>query len=142
MSDEIIWYRMCDPDREEYGGDEWSPIDIGRLMDTKSQTLERWERESGGIKVERALIEVMSPGRVTPASACTRMMLWIGRKQNGDATLKTDDGRPESWDAFNPRTLRVRFSDEPPAPAASEEGEALTADPLPGAGVPVEAPSS
>lgn len=137
-----IWYSMCEADRTEYGGDEWSSFDIDRLMDTRSQVLERWERESGGVKVERALFEVLNAGRVTPAASSTRMIVWLARKQNGDATLNTPDGRPETWDAFNPRSLRVQFADQPPqAPPTEGEGEGA-GDPPAESGEPAGAPST
>lgn len=111
---EIIYFRMCDEDREAYGGPEWGTLDVERLMDSRAGWLERIERSAGGYPVERMLVELQTP---FPSARATRMAMWLGRKQTGDATLKTPDGRPESWDSFNPKTLRVKMTEEaPPEP--------------------------
>lgn len=125
---QIVYFRMCDEDRERYGGPEWGELDIDRLMDSRAGWLERIERQSGGFPVERMLGELQL---AWPGARAVRMALWLGRKQTGDATVWTEDGKPESWDAFDPKVLRVRMQSTPP----EEESET---DPLPEGAPPGE----
>lgn len=121
-----LWYKLSQADRDRYGSsDEWMPIDIDRIMDTPAGRLESWERAAGGYALERVLLEVDTG--ILSARAC-RMLVWIGRKQNGDATLKTPDDKPESYAAFDPQTLRIEMTREDPHAA---EAEVPAADPLP-----------
>lgn len=136
-SGSTLWYRLCEADRNAFGqSDEWGMIDIEKIMDTPAARLEAWERQAGGYPIELALAEV---NRGVLSAKAARLLVWIGRKQNGDATLKTVDNKPETWDAFNPRTLRIEMSYEDPTTHAEESEEQPAGDPLPGAGeVPPE----
>jgi hypothetical protein len=129
MSDDrdVVYFRMCDEDRETYGGPEWGELDVTRLMDSRAGWLERIERTAGGFPVERMIAELNTPW---PGSRAVRMAMWLGRKQTGDATVWTADGKPESWDAFDPRTLRARLTGDPVEAGVAGEEEA-DADPLP-----------
>jgi hypothetical protein len=140
----VYWYRLCEADRQAFGhSGEWMPIDAEKILDTPAGRLEMWERQAGGYPIEMTLAEVNRG--VMSAKAC-RMFVWIGRKQNGDCGLKTDDGKPETYDAFNPRTLRIEMQgpqDDPPAAEPVEvEGEQPAGDPLPMAGEPDPAPTT
>lgn len=116
----ILYYRMGEADRERYGGAEWGELDVDRLMDARAGWLERIEREAGSFPVERMLAELQTS---FPSARAVRMALWLGRKQSGDATIPTEDGRPETWESFDPRTLRVEITATPPAVAEPSDGE-------------------
>lgn len=104
----VIELSMCDADREKYGGPEWVSLDVDRLYDTPASYIERWERETGGYAIERALAE---GGGFAPAKA-VRVLMWLARKQSGanaDA-VDPDTGDPESFARLaDLRTLQVRI---------------------------------
>lgn len=124
----IIWYKLSEADRNKYGtSDEWMPIDVDKIMDTAAGRLESWERAAGGYPIERALLEVETG--ILSARAC-RLLVWIGRKQNGDATLKTPDNKPETYASFDPRTLRIEMKQQEQRPESLPDAEVPTTDPL------------
>lgn len=125
----IVWYQLCQTDRDAFGQTgEWGTIDIEQILDTTAGRLEAWERAAGGFPIEMAIAEF---NRGVLSARAARMLVWIGRKQNGDNTLKTVDSRPETWDQFNPRTLRIRMRiDDPANDAQDAEPEAEEPAPL------------
>ena len=45
---QVVYFRMCDEDRERFGGPEWGQLDVTRVMDSRAGWLERIERQAGG----------------------------------------------------------------------------------------------
>lgn len=125
---QVLYYRMSEADRTTYGGAEWGELDIDRLMDSRAGWLERIEREAGSFPVERMLAELNTP---FPSARAVRMALWLARKQSGDATIPTDDGRPETWDSFQPQTLRAELQSTPPAAASEPDSDEATPEVTP-----------
>lgn len=102
----VMWLRMGDADREKLGGPEWVSLDVGALVDAPGSELSAWEAETG-IPLYLMLHELPSNG-----SRATRMALFIARRKAGVT---------ESWDEFDPATLRVQKREKRP-PEAEQDG--------------------
>lgn len=103
----MLRLRMCDPDRERYGGPEWLTFDNAKLRDTPCDELSAIEARTGIVLAEA----VDNPA----AAGAMRLWLWLALDQ---ADVHVD------WDEFTPRTLRVQVGDgDPPdqGPTAATE---------------------
>jgi hypothetical protein len=80
----ILELRMCDADREKYGGAEWIRLDVDKLLDLSAKQLRLYEAQTG-YPIERAVNEA-GPGM--PAVAL-QVLVWLGRKQSGDHRNKS-----------------------------------------------------
>jgi hypothetical protein len=99
----VLQLRMCDADRERYGGPEWLDYDAAVLDDTPCDELEDIEAQTG-VVLFRAVQE-------PEAAAALRLWLWLALARAGVDI---------AWPDFTPRTmkLRVRSGDaDPPASA-------------------------
>jgi hypothetical protein len=115
----IIELRMCDDDRKKYGGQEWIPLDIDRLLDTPASMLKRWELETN-YPVELAIDKA---GSGAPA-VVTQTLVWLARKQTGEGSDE-DTGQPETFARLNDlKTMRVsvRRAAQPEADAVPPGG--------------------
>lgn len=120
-----IEVRLCDEDRERFGGPEWTSLDMDRLLDSPAHMLARWEREMGGYAIMRALVECGDP---YPPAKAVQAVTWLARKQHGsNADAVGDDGQPESFARLGEmKTMKVRIRDlvvedddvDPPAGSA------------------------
>lgn len=127
-----IELRMCDEDRARYGGPEWIPLDLDRLVDAPASTLERWEEEVG-YAIELACAQA---GATHPPSRPVRILVWLARKQGGDLAGGIDErtGRPESFARLaDLRTMQVRIRD-----ISTPDPEAVDANPPAVAATPPE----
>lgn len=84
--------RLCDYDRERWGGPEWLCYDHDAVLDTPADELDRWEQQIG-VSLEVILREV---GQDT--ARANRLVAWIAYQQAG-ITIP--------WAEFTPRTLRM-----------------------------------
>lgn len=116
--------RMADADRARYGGPEWMPFDVARLLDTPADVLEQWEAEIG-CPME-LIIREMSDDTARAQRACA----WLTLRQHGIEV---------PWADFVPATLRMHIRTvpagegdaDPPAsapPGASGQGWTLGPD--------------
>lgn len=105
----LIEVRMCDEDRKEYGGPEWTTLDVDRLFDSPAALLERWEAETG-YAIERAAAEC---ALAFPPAKAVRTIVWLARKQHGaNADAIDDDGQPEPFARLQDlKTMKVRIRD-------------------------------
>lgn len=126
--------RLCDEDREKFGGPEWVTLDIDRVRDTDARTLIRWEAECNG-SIEAALSSIY--GEITAGQVI--VLMWLARKQGGDLTGgQLDDGTPEPYSrllAIRPFRVGMRRTpgdagppdqSEPSSPAAESESGSQT----------------
>lgn len=116
----IIELRMCDEDRERFGGTEWVQLDVEKLFDVPGKTLRRYEGQTG-YPIERA-VDQAGPGM--PAVA-TQTLLWLARKQAAQ-NRNTPTGEVEKFaDLDDVKTMRVSLR------RAAEEGEEDADPPAP-----------
>jgi hypothetical protein len=101
-----MYYRLCDADRDEYGGPEWLELDPDALLDFRASQLAAWEKDMG-----QTIVSVVSQGRNESANAI-RGQLWIALKLAG-VNLE--------WAEFDPRALKAELRREPPGTAAGKE---------------------
>lgn len=121
----ILELRMCDADRERFGGQEWIRLDVEKVLDLSSKKLRLYESQTG-YPIERA-IDQAGPGM--PAVAA-QVLVWMARKQSGDHR-NNPDGTAEPFAALDDlKTMRLslrRAEDEPEEdvdpPAQSEQPE-------------------
>lgn len=109
--DVVVWYRMCDADRELFGGPEWLKFDVAALYDAPAAVLEAYERELG-FSLFRLLTELESF-----SARSTRGALWIALKDAGVDYL--------DYATFDPKPLRAKRRNEPEPegnPDADEAG--------------------
>jgi hypothetical protein len=114
----IIELRMCDSDRERYGGEEWIRLDVEKLLDMPASKLRLYESQTG-YPIERS-IDQAGPGM--PAVA-TQVLMWLARKQSGD-NRNSPSGEAEPFAALDDlKAMRVSLrrakdEDEPEEDAA------------------------
>lgn len=124
----ILELRMCDSDREKYGGEEWIRLDVDKLLDLPAKTLRLYERQTD-YPIERAIEEA---GAGMPAVAC-QVLFWLARKQSGDSR-NTPAGTAEHFGALDDlKTMRTALrraaveeaepEDDVDPPAQSEQPE-------------------
>lgn len=98
----VLELRMCDSDREKYGGQEWIRLDVDQVLDTPSSTLRRWELQTA-YPIERAINEA---SHSMPATA-TQVLVWLARKQSGDHR-SNPSGQAEPFSNLDDlKTMRV-----------------------------------
>lgn len=110
----VIELRMCDADRDRYGGAEWIRLDVEKVLDLPAKTLRLYERQTD-YAIERA-IDQAGPGM--PAVA-TQVLFWLARKQSGD-NRNNPSGEAERFAALDEmktgRASLRRAADEPDEP--------------------------
>lgn len=124
----VLELRLCDPDREKYGGGEWIRLDVDKVFDLPGKTLRRYENQTG-YAIERA-VDLAGPGM---PSVATQTLVWLARKQSGD-NRNNPSGEAEPFSALDDlKTIRVsirRAADgdaepeddvDPPAPSEQPE---------------------
>lgn len=122
----MIELRMCDSDRERFGGEEWIRLDVDKVFDLPSKTLRLYEAQTG-YPIERA-IDQAGPGM---PSVGVQVLIWMARKQSGDSR-NNPDGTAEKFAALDDmKSMRVsmRRADDaeaeddadPPAPSEQQE---------------------
>lgn len=108
--DVAVWYRMCDEDRDRFGGPEWLKFDVDALYNAPASELEEYEKVLG-CSLFRLLTELESF-----SARSTRGALWIALKGAGvDVDYAT----------FDPKPLRANRRSEPEPegnPDADEAG--------------------
>jgi hypothetical protein len=117
----VIEMRLCDQDRERYGGPEWMRLDVDKLLDLPARQLRRYEGQTG-YPIERA-IDQAGPGMPAVAG---QVLVWLARKQNG-LHRNTPTGEAEPFDALDDlKTMRMamrRAADEQPGDDADPPAE-------------------
>lgn len=102
-------FRMCQEDRDRFGGPEWVTFDMDALADLRAAELEEIEETTGFRLVWFYVVD----RRVSIRGQ--RAALWIARRQAG----LVDD-----WDKFDPLILQVE-----PRPVPSKADDADPPDP-------------
>lgn len=98
----ILELRLCDSDREKYGGQEWLRLDVDKIFDLSAKQLRLYESQTG-YPIERALDQA-GPGM--PAVA-TQVLVWMARKQSGD-NRNNPEGTAEPFAALDDiKAIRV-----------------------------------
>ncbi len=101
--------RMCDEDRERYGGPEWVEVNVNDLGDERTGDLEAIEDHCDLMAGEFA--DKFARGSLK----ATRAMIWLGRRKAGCR---------DDFKTFRPRVLMARIEPleseradaDPPAP--------------------------
>lgn len=88
--------RLCDEDREQFGGPEWWVFDLTPLNELKTERLTELEREMGMSIWQLRNVEIpRSTARAMKASC------WLPRELSGDDELRFE------WDDFDIWPLKV-----------------------------------
>lgn len=89
----MLRLRMCDEDREKFGGPQWLQFDADQLLDTPCDQLAAIETETGIVLA----LAVDNPN----LTSARRLWLWLALKHAGVQL---------AWADFQPKVLRSDFT--------------------------------
>lgn len=100
-----MYIRLCDADRERYGGPEWLNLEPDGLLDVPASQLAEWEREIG-----LSVMQIINDDRLS--AHAVRGATWIALRM-----AKVD----LPYADFDPLTLKARLLAHPPTTDAGKE---------------------
>lgn len=100
----MLRFRLCEADRERYGGPEWLDFDLGRAVDLETGLLESVE-DATGYTILRTLPEALDRGELK----AIRAALWLARHIAGI--------HEPPFSMFTPNLLRAESEMVPAADA-------------------------
>lgn len=107
----VLRVRLCEADREEYGGPEWLELDRDVLDDTRADELHEIEAEMD-LSFSMLFVEEVA----LRTARARKAVAWLALRQAGIL---------HPWNDFQPRVLRSEFragGDVPPVSSPSSDG--------------------
>jgi hypothetical protein len=99
--------RLCDEDRDTYGGAEWLPLHAGLFVEVRASKLADWERQTG-LKV----LDLCQADFDRKAIDKVRAVAWYARQLAGLAEPVFAD--------FDPLILKAEMADLPRRPEGDD----------------------
>ncbi len=98
----VLRIRLCETDRDSYGGPEWVVLDTDALLDLPASELEQIEMTIGSALAPYLAFVERADARQARAmlARMRRVCVWLARRQAGLV---------DEWDKFDPRVLRAGF---------------------------------